>query len=328
MDTSENNRRGEQTTQRFLTPRVVMAVVVIAAAYALMPVFAQTGAGNYEPLRTPWGDPDLQGVWTSNAVTGVPVEQPKETLTAADIERRDRAAALRKQQEPNSDVNIVWDEPVTERQIRPASLVVDPPNGRIPITPEMQQAVDDWGPSHYGIGIESWTDLDLWDRCITKGFPTVMAPMGYNNAYEIMQTPEFVVIRYEIIHDMRIIPLGGQEPLHEGIRQYWGDSRGRWEGNTLVVEVTNFTDKTFGTQQPLGSYRGGGSDMRVVERFTLTDEDTIDYQATLEDPRAFTRPWTLAIPLIRDESYVIYEYACHEGNYGLEHILSAAFKDR
>ena len=143
MDTSESNRRREQPIQRILAPRVVIAVGVVAAIYTLIPVFAQTRAGNFEPLRTPWGHPDLQGIWTSNAVTGVPVEQPKETLTAADIERRDRAAALRQQQEPNSDVNIVWDEPVTERQIRPASLVVDPPNGRIPVTPEMQQASDD-----------------------------------------------------------------------------------------------------------------------------------------------------------------------------------------
>ena len=259
---------------------------------------------------------------------GVPAEQPKEVLTAEDIARQERNEALRNEQEPDRDVNIVWDEPETERKIQQPSLVIDPPNGRIPITPEMQQAVDDWGPTHYGIGINSWTDLDLWDRCITKGFPTVMAPMGYNNAYEIMQTPDYVLIRYEIIHDLRIIPLDGRAPLHDNIRQYWGDSRARWEGNTLVVEVTNFSDKTFGTQQPLGSYRGGGRDMHVVERFTLTDENTLDYRATLEDPRAFTAPWTLGIPLIRDESYVIYEYACHEGNYGLEHILSAAFKDR
>tara|TARA_Y100000588_G_scaffold313486_1_gene340626 strand:- start:3391 stop:4329 length:939 start_codon:yes stop_codon:yes gene_type:complete len=281
----------------------------------------------FNPPRTAWGHPDLQGVWTSNAVMGVPAERPKEVLTEEDIARRDRAEAIRMEQEPNRDVNIVWDEPVTERQIRPPSLVIDPPDGRIPVTAEMQEAADEWSVSKYGIGIESWADLDLWDRCITKGFPTVMAPMGYNNAYEIMQTEDFVIIRYEIIHDMRIIPLDGRAPVNEAIKQYWGDSRGRWEGDTLVVEVTNFSNKTFGTQQPLGSYRGGGEGMRVVERFTLTDHETIDYQATIEDSRGFTRPWTLAIPLIRDDSYVIYEYACHEGNYGMEHILSAAFKE-
>ena len=307
---------------------VAALAAAAAAAVALATGVAAQAQGSFDPPRTSWGDPDLQGIWTSNAVMGVPAEQPKEVLTAEDIARQERNEALRNQQEPDRDVNIVWDEPETARKIEQPSLVIDPPNGRIPITPEMQQAVDDWGPTHYGIGIESWTDLDLWDRCITKGFPTVMAPMGYNNAYEIMQTPDYVLIRYEIIHDLRIIPLDGRAPLHDNIRQYWGDSRARWEGNTLVVEVTNFSDKTFGTQQPLGSYRGGGRDMRVVERFTLTDENTIDYRATLEDPRAFTAPWTLGIPLIRDESYVIYEYACHEGNYGLEHILSAAFKDR
>ena len=319
-----------RASRRFgVSGHVVAALAAAAtAAVALAPGVAAQAQGSFDPPRTSWGDPDLQGIWTSNAVMGVPAEQPKEVLTAEDIARQERNEALRNQQEPDRDVNIVWDEPETQRKIEQPSLVIDPPNGRIPITAEMQQAVDDWGPTHYGIGIESWTDLDLWDRCITKGFPTVMAPMGYNNAYEIMQTPDYVLIRYEIIHDLRIIPLDGRAPLHDNIRQYWGDSRARWEGNTLVVEVTNFSDKTFGTQQPLGSYRGGGSDMHVVERFTLTDENTIDYRATLEDPRAFTAPWTLGIPLIRDESYVIYEYACHEGNYGLEHILSAAFKDR
>lgn len=319
-----------RASRRFSVSGYVVAALVAAAAaaVALVPGVAAQAQGSFDPPRTAWGDPDLQGIWTSNAVMGVPAEQPKEVLTAEDIARQERNEALRNQQEPDRDVNIVWDEPETLRKIDQPSLVIDPPNGRIPITPEMQQAVDDWGPTHYGIGIESWTDLDLWDRCITKGFPTVMAPMGYNNAYEIMQTPDYVLIRYEIIHDLRIIPLDGRAPLHDNIRQYWGDSRARWEGNTLVVEVTNFSDKTFGTQQPLGSYRGGGRDMHVVERFTLTDANTIDYRATLEDPRAFTAQWTLGIPLIRDESYVIYEYACHEGNYGLEHILSAAFKDR
>ena len=314
-----------QAINRSRIPACATAAVLCGLLAA--PAAAQEPS-EFDPPRTPWGHPDLQGIWTSNGVMGVPVEQPKEVLTAEDVARQERNEALRNQQEPDRDVNIVWDEPEAPRTIQRPSLVIDPPNGRIPITAEMQQAVDDWGPTHYGIGITSWTDLDLWDRCITKGFPTVMAPMGYNNAYEIMQTPDYVLIRYEIIHDMRIIPLDGRAPLHENIQQYWGDSRGRWEGNTLVVEVTNFSDKTFGTQQPLGSYRGGGSGMRVVERFTLTDENTIDYRATLEDPRAFTAPWTLGIPLIRDNSYVIYEYACHEGNYGLEHILSAAFKDR
>ena len=309
----------------FRIPACAAAFVLCSVLAA--PAGAQAPSG-FDPPQTPWGHPDLQGIWTSNGVVGVPAERPKEALTAEDIARRERNDALRQQQEPARDVNIVWDEPETKRKIQQPSLVVDPPNGRIPITAEMQAAVDDWGPTHYGIGITSWTDLDLWDRCITKGFPTVMAPMGYNNAYEIMQTPDYVLIRYEIIHDMRIIPLDGRAPLHENIQQYWGNSRGRWEGSTLVVEVTNFSDKTFGTQQPLGSYRGGGSGMRIVERFTLTDENTIDYRATLEDPRAFTRPWTLGIPLIRDNGYVIYEYACHEGNYGLEHILSAAWKDR
>ena len=319
------------TRRLFVSLGTAIVGIGVVTMLMLTPVAFETAgaqtADSFDSPRTPWGHPDLQGIWTSNAVMGVPVERQKESLTAEDVERRDRRAALRQEHEPNADVNIVWDEPETVRRFQVPSLVVDPPNGRIPVTPEMQRASDDWGPTHYGIGIQSWADLDLWDRCITKGFPTVMAPMGYNNAYEIMQTEDFVAIRYEIIHDMRIIPLTDTPHVHENIQQYWGDSRGRWEGNTLVVEVTNFSDKTFGKQQPLGSYRGGGKDMRVIERFTLVDADTIDYRATLEDPRAFTRPWELSIPLIRDNGYVIYEYACHEGNYGMAHILSAAFKN-
>jgi len=254
------------TRRLFVSLGTAIVGVGVVTLLMLTPVaFETAGAqtpGNFDPPRTPWGHPDLQGIWTSNAVMGVPVERRKETLTAEDIERRERRAALRQEQEPNADVNIVWDEPETERRFQLPSLVVDPPNGRIPVTAEMQKAVDDWVPTHYGIGIQSWADLDLWDRCITKGFPTVMAPMGYNNAYEIMQTEDFVAIRYEIIHDLRIIPLTDTPPLHENIRQYWGDSRGRWEGNTLVVEVTNFSDKTFGTQQPLGPIGAGAGTCR------------------------------------------------------------------
>ena len=274
--------------------------------------------------RTPWGHPDLQGIWTSNAVMNVPVERPKETLTAEDLARQERNEALRVQARDRGS-NVVWnyDRQPTLGGSLPTSLVVDPPNGRIPLTQEAQEARDRWDPLHYGIGLTSWTDLDMWDRCITKGFPTVMVPMGHNNAYQIFQTPGHVAIYYEIIHDVRIIPLDGRPPVSERIRQYYGDSRGRWEGDTLVVDAGRFSDSTFGTLQPAGSFRGGGRSLHVVERFTRVDADTIEYEATLEDPRAFTAPWTLAVPLVKDDSYLMLEYACHEGNLGLPHILSA-----
>jgi hypothetical protein len=255
---------------------------------------------------------------------GVPVELPKKTLSAEDIARRQRDAELR-EQAADRDSNVVWDEIKTAlRDARPAALVVDPPDGRIPLTREGQQRVDDWGPTHYGLGISSWVDLDLWDRCITKGFPTVMIPMGYANAFRILQTRDSVAILFEIIHDVRIIPLDKRPHVGSSIRQYWGDSRGHWEGNTLVVEVTNFSDKTSGTQQPAGAYRGGGREQRIVERFTRLDGDVLEYRATIEDPKLFTRPFTLRIPMAKNDTYKMYEYACHEGNYGLPNILSAA----
>ena len=142
-----------------------------------------------------------------------------------------------------------------------------------------------------------------------------MLPMGYSNLYEIIQTPDHVALFAEVIHDARIIPLDGRAHVDPKVRQYWGDSRGRWEGDTLVVEVTNFSDKTFGTQQPAGNYRGGGKDMKIVERFRRVDDRVLEYSARIEDSRAFTRPWTLTVPLVKDDSQM-YEYACHEGNYG------------
>ena len=174
----------------------------------------------------------------------------------------------------------------------------------------------------HGVGIDSWEDLDLWDRCITKGGPPMsVLPAGYNNGILILQTSDHVAILHEIIHEVRIIPLDGRDHVDPRIHQYWGDSRVHWEGDTLVVEATNFPDKTFWTQQPKGSYRGGGRGQRVVERFTRIDDGTLEYRATVEDPRGFTKPWTVVVPLLRDDDYVLYEYASHEGKYGLEQIL-------
>ena len=272
--------------------------------------------------RTPWGDPDLRGIWTG--IRGVPVERPLEVLTAEQEAQQERFQEFRR---GDLTLNVVFPEPeteVTRRAARPEVLVVDPPDGRIPLTAEAQAASDSWKAASHGVGATSWEDFDLWDRCITRGGPPMsMVPSGYNHGVMILQTPDHVVLVHEIIHEVRIIPLGGQEPLDPKVGQYWGDSRGHWEDDTLVVEVTNFSDKTFGTQQPAGSYRGGGRDQRIVERFTPTDDGTIEYRATVEDPRAFTRPWTMVVPLFRDDSYTLYEYACHEGNYGFDQMMRA-----
>jgi len=288
---------------------------------------AQSGAEKGAAARkTSWGHPDLQGIWTSDSVMGVPFERAKKELTAQEKAFAQKREALEKDQDPRGS-NVVWSERALKQKIvRPASLVVDPPDGIVPVTDEVRTMMNDIDreAKRYGIGITSWEDLDLWDRCITKGFPTVMMPLGYSNMYQIFQNPEFVAIKYEVIHDVRIIPLDGRPHVNSQLRQWWGDSRGRWEGDTLVVDVTNFTDKTFGTQQALGGFRGGGKDMHIVERWRVNPDDVLEYKATITDPRSYTRPWTMAVPLVRDTNE-LFEYACHEGNYGMHNIMTAAF---
>lgn len=309
-----------------LLAAALAAAAVVPALIAQGPEVVSPKA-DYSAPRTPWGHPDFQGTWTSDSVVGVPVEKAIENPTPEDLARQKRIRDV-EQKLDASGSNVVFEERDLKWTIKPpAALVTDPPDGRIPLTAEMQKLLDDNALKRYGIGIESWADLDLWDRCISKGYPTVMLPMGYSNLYEIIQSPDHVALFYEVIHDWRIIPLDGRAHIDPKIRQYWGDSRGRWEGDTLVVDVTNFSDKTFGTQQPAGNYRGGGKDMKIVERFRRTEDRILEYSARIEDTRAFTRPWTLTVPLVRDESQM-YEYACHEGNYGLANILSAAMKER
>jgi hypothetical protein len=308
------------------------AIAVVLVWSVVSVVQAQTAsAQNARPSRTPWGHPNLQGVWTSDSVMGVPFEKPRtEPLTAEEKSFQDRLKAIEAQLDPGGS-NVVWNERRLNRAIkRPASLVVEPPDGRVPITQEVKSAITDFDRDvrRYGIGIGSWEDLDLWDRCITKGFPTVMMPLGYSNMYQIFQTPNYVAIFYEVIHDVRIIPVDGRSHIGSQLRQWWGDSRGHWEGDTLVVDVTNFSDKTFLTQQPTGQFRGGGKDMHIVERWRVNEEGNLDYRATITDPRSYTKPWTMAVPLAPDNEHVVLEYACHEGNYGMRNILSAAFKAR
>jgi hypothetical protein len=305
-------------------------IVLVFSAVSVM-VEAQTGAAKSpRPRQTPWGHPNLQGVWTSDSVMGVPFEKPRtEPLTAEERAFQEKLKAIEAQIDPGGS-NVVWNERPLQRNIkRPASLVADPPDGRVPVTAEVKAVIGDFARDirRYGIGLRSFDDLDLWDRCITKGFPTVMMPLGYSNMYQIFQTPNYVAIFYEVIHDVRIIPLDGRPHVGTQLRQWWGDSRGRWEGDTLVVEMTNFSDKTFMKQQQIGQFRGGSKDMRIVERWRVNEDGVLDYRATVTDPRSFTKSWTMAVPLVSDDEHTVLEYACHEGNYGMRNILNAAFKE-
>jgi hypothetical protein len=321
--------RQSRLSARGLSAAIGLVVLVLALVVTAQ---AQDEASKgSRSRRTPWGHPNLQGVWTSDSVMGVPFEKPRtEPLTAEEKVFQEKLRAVEKQLDPGGS-NVVWNERQLTRAIkRPPSLVVDPPDGRVPVTPEVKRALLDFDRDvrRYGIGLSSWEDLDLWDRCITKGFPTVMMPLGYSNMYQILQTPEYVAIYYEVIHDVRIIPVDGRAHLNPQLRQWWGDSRGHWEGDTLVVDMTNFSDKTFMTQQPTGQFRGGGKDTHIVERWRVTDDGILEWRGTITDPRSFTKPWTMAVPLVSDNEHKVLEYACHEGNYGLRNILTAAFKAR
>jgi hypothetical protein len=208
------------------------------------------------------------------------------------------------------------------RNPRRRSMVVDPPSGRVPVRPEAEARRD-----HNLIHLtDSWEHHTPWERCITRGVPAGIFPPGYGAGYRILQAPGYVVILYEMIHEARIIPLDGRPHASPAIRLWNGDSRGRWEGNTLVVEVTNYNDKgSIATNIATQGMRGipQSEALKVVERFTLVGPDTIQYEVTVEDPHIYTAPWKVAMPMNRDRSYQIFEYACHEGNYGLVNSLSA-----
>jgi len=280
---------------------------------------------------TPWGDPDLQGTWSN--LSAVPLERPAALASkpfftadeAANVEKNalattlDNVAAL----VPTSgEFNEIWLESEKGRVPRTLStaLVVEPPDGKIPYTPEGRAR---WEATPHlateritgrALRTDSWEDRALQERCITSD--TMFYPNGfYNNYSQIMQAPGYVVIRIESMHETRVIPLDQRPPLSPSIQQWTGDSRGRWEGQTLVVETANFDGRR--------RFHGATEKLRLVERFTRVDHDTIDYRLTVTDPETFTEPWTLENTLWRTNE-PIFEAACHEGNIGLAAILSGA----
>jgi hypothetical protein len=284
----------------------------------------------WTPPHTADGQPDLQGVWTNPTIT--PFERPAE-LAAKPVLSKEEAAALEKKAAENrvdrppapgdvGNYNQVWFDSGTKVvSTRQTSLVVEPSNGLVPLKPSAE-AKRDYDLAH---NADSWEYMSVWDRCITRGVPAGMFPAGYNNAYEIVQTKGYVTIVYEMIHETRIIPTDGSPHLPSDVRQWNGDSRGHWEGNTLVVDITNYNGKGWiATSASTGRVKGipQSEALHVVERFTRTAPDTILYEVTIDDPNVYTQPWKVSIPLIKDPDYRIYEYACHEGNQAVRNILS------
>jgi hypothetical protein len=255
--------------------------------------------------RTSDGQPDLQGTWVNFDST--PFETP--------------AAAPASGNNPGVGPPDHWtnhDSPTSAR--RPA-MVIDPPDGRVPVLP-WAESRRDYDLARLG---DSWVHETPWVRCITRGVPGGMFPAAYNNGYRIVQTPGFVVIVYEMLHEARIIPIDGRPHVGRNIRLWNGDPRGHWEGQTLVVETTNYNDKgSIATSAATGRIRGipQSEALHVVERFTRVDAKTINYEVAIDDPKVYAKPWRVALPLNQDQDYQIYEYACHEGNYAIPNELS------
>jgi hypothetical protein len=309
---------------------LIVATVLGGTSLAAQSITARKG---WTPPRTPDGQPDLQGIWINATIT--PFERPtslgdKAFLTEAEAEAIERQATSRREEDAPprpGDVgsyNQFWfdsgDRIVSTRR---TSLVIDPPDGRVPLRPEAE-AAREYNSAHEG---DSYEFMSVWDRCITRGAPAGMFPAGYNNAYQIVQAPGYVAIHYEMIHDARIVPIDGRPHVPGNVRLWNGDPRGRWEGNTLVVDTTNYNNRGWiATQAAAGRIKGvpQTESLHVVERFRSIDANTIDYEATIDDPKMFTRPWTVSIPLHRDPAYRIYEYACHEGNRSVENVLRGA----
>ncbi len=302
----------------------------IVAGLASAALSAQDGSAELE--RTAWGAPDLRGVWDFRTIT--PLERPeefgeREHLSAEEASNFEEQTLARRNKDRRTDDGLSaqadvanaynqfwWDYGDKLTDDRRTSLIVDPPDGRIPELTEAakgriaQRTEARRRPAH---GPE---DRGVAERCIlgfNAGPP--MSPSAYNNNVQIFQTEHTVVLLVEMVHDSRIVPLDGRAPLPEDVRQWRGDSRGHWEGGTLVVVTTNFTDQT--------SFRGSGANMRLTERFTRVEEDRLVYEYTIDDPESFARPWTAVVPMTRNP-LPMFEYACHEGNYGMYNLLSGA----
>jgi hypothetical protein len=297
-----------------MKPFMLMAVMALAGSLtvnAQAPASAARTAATtskvWSPPRTVDGQPDLQGTWVNFDST--PFETPGVQLPAGN---------------PGVSPPAHWGETSSATSPAPTrrqSMVVEPPDGKVPVR-RWAEEKRDYDLEHLG---DSWVHETPWVRCITRGVPGGMFPAGYNNAYQIVQTPGYVVIRYEMIHEARVIPLDGRPHVGKNIRQWNGDPRGHWDGNTLVVDTVNFNDRgSIATSAATGRIRGipQSEALHVIERFTPVDRNTIDYEVTIDDPKVYTKPWKAAMPLTRDAQYQIFEYACQEGNYAVPNELS------
>jgi len=338
---------------RYIAAAVTLAAASGIAAFALgsgatgNSAAERAEAGTWTHPRTAWGDPDLQGVWRYEAA--IALERPaqfdgRESLTDEEVAQKEKIEteqeakrlagfegvdvgrrSLSESPIRGNEYNSFWQDHGRPRKVyKQTSLIVDPRDGRIPYTPDAQKA-DARTTARYGVGpFESYLDPDTGERCLTDGVTGMMwqGPNGGHN--RIVQSPGYVTILHEEYRDRRIIPVDGRP--HRNIRQWFGDAVGHWEGDTLVVDTTNFLDKT--NYEWASIWTRPSEALHLVERFTRSNADTLEYKITVEDPMTFSKPWTATIPISRlADDTQIYEYACHEGNYAMPNLLSGARMD-
>jgi catechol 2,3-dioxygenase-like lactoylglutathione lyase family enzyme len=278
---------------------------------------------DYVAAMTPWGTPDLQGIWTANAAHGIPLERPEdasdENLTEAEAAaRRERGTlgSIWGYEREWRDTTLGYDKNAPSRRL---AMIIDPPDGRMPVMTEKGKAYQTALAERraYPKLAGGPEDLTNYVRCITRGLPSMMMPSIYNNGLQIVQSPGYVAIQKEMIHETRIIPTSAKPHLSEDLQQWLGNSRGYWDGDALVVEVRGFSGEA--------TYQGAGAELKLTERFRRVSDTKLEYQFTVEDPTVWATPWTGMFNFDKDdEQYELVEYACHEGNYGMFNILSGA----
>jgi hypothetical protein len=324
--------------------RVLSSILasVVMAFIAALPISGQGSGATPPPLvitaynggppidytvpRTPWGDPDLQGVWSSDDTAGIPLSRPEAVgtnLYQTDEDYANRVRNIERTLENLENETGAFRNDIARRAFRQTSLIVDPPNGRLPaVTPEAEKRRAPRDRGSFGDGPFDWTpDFTLYDRCITRGIVGSVLRVIYGNGNRIVQAPGMVAITYEMIHDTRVIYTDGRPHINPGVRQYLGDSRARWDGDTLVVETTNLTDQTS-----IGLNGNGlrhSDRMKLTERIRRVADDIIQYQITVDDPVTYTSPFTISMPLTPLIGDILLPYECHEGNEAIRNSLSA-----
>jgi hypothetical protein len=336
--------------ERILAPALIIASAGLLLSSGPDDAAAQQAEGSFtypdgspHPV-TPWGDPDLQGMWPIMHVFATPLQRnpdygDRRYLTDEEWERA-QANLQRRDERYHDEINSNkmgmghWAETTTRTEAsRLTSLLSYPPDGRFPALTERGEALRPYFRSDDTHDVfDSTDDFDTWDRCITRGMPSSMLPFNYNNGIQIIQAPGYVIINLEMIHEARIVPVDGRPPLDSEIKQYLGESRGYWDGATLVVETTNYNGKVGMTNVGIpGSPRGDTPstvNMKTTERFTRMADDHIEYELTVEDPEVLTDKFTVNYPMFLDPEYRFFEYACHEGNTAVRYFIETSRYER